>query len=124
MTRLYYEKLHVKCVELGRESTLPMLYEVEDWDEPMRSDLPEQDGLYICSLPGRKAVEPVRQRKEQGTVVCKSCDAPGVPGNQKCLVFRRCGMELWNSGTFPLYLRAIVYRDAHRPRRRADPADV
>ena len=47
MTRLYYEKLHVKCVELGRESTLPMLYEVEDWDEPMRSDLPEQDGLYI-----------------------------------------------------------------------------
>ena len=47
MTKLYYEKLHVKCVELGRESTLPMLYEVEDWDEPMRSDLPEQDGLYI-----------------------------------------------------------------------------
>ena len=47
MSRLYPQKLNVKCVDLGPESTLPMLYEVEDFDDFMPSDIPEGDGLYL-----------------------------------------------------------------------------
>lgn len=47
MTRLNKQKLPVKCVDIGAESTLPMLYEVEDKDDFMPSDLPEGDGLYL-----------------------------------------------------------------------------
>ena len=47
MSRLFQEKLNVKSVKLGKESTLPMLWEVEDREDVMRSDLPEGDGLFL-----------------------------------------------------------------------------
>ena len=47
MTRLYHEKMQVRCVDLGQESTLPMLYEVNTRDVPTPSELPENDGLYL-----------------------------------------------------------------------------
>ena len=47
MSRLYQRKLDVKCVDLGAESTLPMLYEVERDDDFMPSDIPEGDGLFL-----------------------------------------------------------------------------
>lgn len=47
MTQLYWENSKVKCVDLGPESTLPMLSEVNDADDYMPSDLPEGDGLYL-----------------------------------------------------------------------------
>ena len=47
MSRLYRQKLNIKCVDLGPESTLPMLFEVEDFDDVMPSDIPESDGLYL-----------------------------------------------------------------------------
>ena len=47
MTKLYHEKMQVRCVDLGRESSLPMLYEVNTQDKPTPSVLPEGDGLYL-----------------------------------------------------------------------------
>ena len=47
MTKLYRETTNVKCVDLGRENTLPMLYEVDTKDDYMLSDLPEGDGLFL-----------------------------------------------------------------------------
>lgn len=47
MTRLYTEKLPVRCVDLGAESTLPLLGDVTPGQTPRRSDLPESDGLFL-----------------------------------------------------------------------------
>ena len=47
MSRLYQRKLDVKCVDLGAESTLPTLYEIERDDDVMPSDIPEGDGLFL-----------------------------------------------------------------------------
>ncbi len=47
MTRLYTDKLNVKSVDIGPESTLPPLFTVNTLDPDMKSDLPEGDGLYL-----------------------------------------------------------------------------
>ena len=47
MTRLYTEKLPVRCVDLGAESTLPLLGDVTPGQTPRQSDLPESDGLFL-----------------------------------------------------------------------------
>ncbi len=47
MTKLYRQTTGIKCVDMGEECSLPMLWEVTDRDEPMRSDLPEGDGLFL-----------------------------------------------------------------------------
>ena len=47
MTRLFFEPLHAKSVDIGDESSLPLLYTVNTNDDDMPSDLPEEDGLYL-----------------------------------------------------------------------------
>ncbi len=39
--------MDVLCARLGEESTLPMLYEVNDKEDVLPSDIPETDGLYL-----------------------------------------------------------------------------
>jgi len=47
MSKLYVTKLDVDRADLGPESSLPLLYEVDDNDDTMPSVLPEGDGLYL-----------------------------------------------------------------------------
>jgi len=47
MTTLKVCKIPVSSVDMNMESTLPMLYEVTKEDSPMKSSLPEEDGLYL-----------------------------------------------------------------------------
>ena len=47
MSKLYVTNLDVDLADLGPESSLPLLYEVDDNDDTMPSVLPEGDGLYI-----------------------------------------------------------------------------
>ena len=47
MSELYLTRLDVDVADIGPESDLPLLYEVDDNDDTMPSVLPEGDGLYL-----------------------------------------------------------------------------
>lgn len=47
MTKLFQQTTDVKIVDFGKESSLPLLFEVDKKDDVMASALPEGDGLYL-----------------------------------------------------------------------------
>ena len=47
MTFLYSDILNAKSADFGAESTLPSLFTISTDDPDMKSDLPEEDGLYL-----------------------------------------------------------------------------
>ena len=47
MTRLYQTTTDIKAVDMGKDSSLPLLFTVNTEDSFTRSDLPEGDGLFL-----------------------------------------------------------------------------
>lgn len=118
MSRLYVTMLDVDRAELGPESSLPLLYEVNDDDDTMPSALPEGDGLYIkyeflkSAFPYRAQENYTRELsgKLQGVVLeneyLKASFAPSMGGKLWSLIDKITGRDLLFSNPVcrPAYL--------------------
>lgn len=118
MSRLYVTMLDVDRAELGPESSLPLLYEVNDDDDTMPSALPESDGLYIkygflkSAFPYRAQENYTRELsgKLQGVVLeneyLKASFAPSMGGKLWSLIDKITGRDLLFSNPVcrPAYL--------------------
>lgn len=118
MSRLYVTMLDVDRAELGPESSLPLLYEVNDDDDTMPSALPESDGLYIkygflkSAFPYRAQENYTRELsgKLQGVVLeneyLKASFAPSMGGKLWSLIDKTTGRDLLFSNPVcrPAYL--------------------
>lgn len=118
MSRLYVTMLDVDRAELGPESSLPLLYEVNDDDDTMPSTLPESDGLYIkygflkSAFPYRAQENYTRELsgKLQGVVLeneyLKASFAPSMGGKLWSLIDKTTGRDLLFSNPVcrPAYL--------------------
>ena len=106
MSKLYVTKLDVDQADLGPESSLPLLYEVNDDDDTMPSVLPEGDGLYIkyaflkSAFPYRAQENYTRELtgKLDGIVLeneyLKASFAPTMGGKLWSLVDKTTGKDL------------------------------
>ena len=106
MSKLYLTKLDVDCADLGPESSLPLLYEVDDNDDTMPSVLPEGDGLYIryeflkSAFPYRAQENYTRELKGKldGVVLeneyLKASFAPTMGGKLWSLIDKTTGKDL------------------------------
>ena len=106
MSKLYITKLDVDVADLGPESSLPLLYEVDDNDDTMPSVLPEGDGLYIryeflkSAFPYRAQENYTRELtgKLDGVVLeneyLKASFAPSMGGKLWSLIDKTTGKDL------------------------------
>ncbi len=106
MSKLYVTKLDVDRADLGPESSLPLLYEVDDNDDTMPSVLPEGDGLYIryeflkSAFPYRAQENYSRELtdKLEGVVLeneyLKASFAPSMGGKLWSLIDKTTGKDL------------------------------